>query len=132
MRKNAIEEETTISVNWQDGSEYSGEILNGKPHGQGKYIWPDGDKYVGSWMHGARHGLGCHSRRNGFVYLGEFKKNLPDGDGFYVGPDGTCYSGKWVQGVQQGKGTLRDKKEGLLYFGDWSNGSPKLARKTTL
>ena len=69
--------------------------------------------------------------RNGFVYIGEFKKNLPDGEGFYVGPDGTCFSGKWVQGVQQGKGTLRDKRKGLIYFGDWCNGSPKLAGKTT-
>ena len=66
-----------------------------------------------------------------FVFIGEFKKNLPDGEGFYVGPDGICYSGKWVEGVQQGKGSLRDKKEGLIYFGEWCNGSPKLARNTT-
>ena len=131
MRENVKETERTITVDWQDGSKYSGEIENGKPHGQGKYTWPDGDEYVGRWMNGARHGLGCHSRRNGFVYIGEFKKNLPDGEGFYVGPDGTCFSGKWVQGVQQGKGTLRDKRKGLLYFGDWCNGSPKLAGKTT-
>ena len=131
MTGNLQKTDSTVTVDWQDGSTYVGEIKNGKPHGHGKYTWPDGDEYIGRWIHGARHGLGCHSRRNGFIYIGEFKKNLPDGEGFYVGPDGTCYSGKWVKGVQQGRGTLRDKKEGLLYFGDWFNGSPKLSGKTT-
>ena len=110
MRENVKETEKTITVDWQDGSKYSGEIMNGKPHGQGKYTWPDGDEYVGRWINGARHGLGCHSRRNGFVYIGEFKKNLPDGEGFtldqteHVSPEsGSRACSK--------KGTLRDKEK---------------------
>jgi hypothetical protein len=29
------------------GEKYSGDFLNGEPHGQGSYAWPGGDRYVG-------------------------------------------------------------------------------------
>ena len=103
---------------WEDGSSYDGDIMDGKPDGQGTYIWPDGDKYVGAWKNGQREGLGCHSRTNGFIFIGEFHNNLPHGEGFYVGPDGICYSGTWVLGKQQGKGMLKDQNEGVIFF--WS------------
>ena len=116
---------------WKDGSKYEGEILNRKPDGQGTYIWPDGDKYVGAWKNGQREGLGCHSRANGFIFIGEFHHNVPHGEGFYVGPDGTCYSGTWKVGKQQGKGVLRDRNEGIIFYGEWQEGSPKCSKFVT-
>ena len=122
----------TAYFTWEDGSSYDGEIFDGKPDGQGTYIWPDGDKFIGTWKKGKRNGLGCHSRKNGFIFIGEFKNNLPHGNGFYVGPDGTSYSGTWVAGKQQGKGFLRDSKDGIIFYGKWKAGFPKLTKTNNL
>ena len=43
------EEENLREINYDDGSKYIGDIVNGKRHGQGVYIWPDGRKYVGEF-----------------------------------------------------------------------------------
>ena len=46
----ALQEEKKVrEINYDDGSKYIGEILNGKRHGEGAYIWPDGRKYVGEF-----------------------------------------------------------------------------------
>ena len=46
----AVHEEKEVrEINYDDGSKYIGEIVNGKRHGQGAYIWPDGRKYVGGF-----------------------------------------------------------------------------------
>jgi hypothetical protein len=43
------EEKELREINYDDGSKYIGDIVNGKRHGQGAYIWPDGRKYVGGF-----------------------------------------------------------------------------------
>jgi hypothetical protein len=43
------EEKKSQEINYDDGSKYIGDIVNGKRHGQGVYIWPDGRKYVGEF-----------------------------------------------------------------------------------
>lgn len=43
------EEKELREINYDDGSQYIGEIVNGKRHGQGAYYWPDGRKYVGGF-----------------------------------------------------------------------------------
>ena len=35
--------------NEDSDGKYIGEIINGKPNGQGTYTFPDGKKYVGEW-----------------------------------------------------------------------------------
>ena len=37
--------EERVSVKWEDGSSYEGDLLDGKFHGQGVYVWPNGDKF---------------------------------------------------------------------------------------
>ena len=121
---------TNGSFRWKDGSTYEGEVWSGQPDGYGVYTWPDEDKYTGLWEKGKRQGLGCQSRKNGFIFIGEFQNNVPHGEGFYVGPDGICYSGFWANGKQQGEGLLRDRMEGVLYFGPWEQGFPKTDKFT--
>lgn len=43
------EEKKSREINYDDGSKYIGDIVNGKRHGQGAYIWADGRKYVGGF-----------------------------------------------------------------------------------
>ena len=53
----------------------------------------------------------------------------PTGAAAQVGPDGICYSGTWVLGKQQGKGMLKDQNEGVIFFGQWQRGFPKLSNQ---
>ena len=34
---------------YSNGSNYEGEFLNNKPHGNGNYIWANGESYNGEW-----------------------------------------------------------------------------------
>ena len=43
------EEKELREINYDDGSQYIGDIVNGKRHGQGTYIWADGRKYIGGF-----------------------------------------------------------------------------------
>jgi hypothetical protein len=43
------EEKKSREINYDDGSKYIGDIVNGKRHGQGAYIWADGRKYIGGF-----------------------------------------------------------------------------------
>ena len=116
--------EERVSVKWEDGSSYEGDLLDGKFHGQGVYVWPNGDKFSGIWKNGKKDGNGCFSRPNGFVFIGLFSDDVPNGKGFYIGPDGTTFSGNWKGGEQNGHGILRDNDESIIYYGPWKNGAP--------
>ena len=70
-------------IKWsKDGDEenderYEGEILKGKPHGEGMIITPENFKrYVGSFKNGLPHGMGVRIENNGEKYEGEWKKGV--------------------------------------------------------
>src|SRR3569623_974365 len=48
-----------MSITLENGNVYTGELLDGKPHGKGvmKYI-DNGRTYEGGWSHGLRSGFG--------------------------------------------------------------------------
>ena len=52
---------------------YVGEIVSGKPHGQGTRTFTNGDKYVGEWKNGRPHGQGTGTLPDGRKYVGEYK-----------------------------------------------------------
>ena len=64
---------------------YVGDILNGKPNGQGTHTYPSGDKYVGEFKDGEYHGQGTFTFHDGSKYVGEFK-------------DGKVWNGKVYHG----------------------------------
>ncbi len=55
-----------------NGDVYVGEIVSGKPHGQGTITYA-GNKYVGEWSGGRWDGRGTYTRSDGEKYVGEFK-----------------------------------------------------------
>ena len=70
-------------IKWsKDGDEenderYEGEILKGKPHGEGMIITPENFKrYVGSFKNGLPHGMGVRIENNGEKYEGEWEKGV--------------------------------------------------------
>jgi hypothetical protein len=60
----------------KDGK-YLGEVVNGKPNGQGTLTYPDGEKYVGEWKDGKENGQGTYTFTNGKMWIGEFRKGQP-------------------------------------------------------
>ena len=106
-------------------SRYKGDVLDGKPHGNGIKLFVNGDYYDGEWRNGVFDGNGrlvCPATR--MVYDGNFKNGVPHGNGnFYyackipmltydVGRDVLnyldClrYEGNFVDGKRHGKGKM--------------------------
>ena len=119
-------------LTWND-SEYDGEFVEGKKHGQGTFTYPDGSKYVGDWQHDFKEGKGIMlsldaeydgswsgNRRHGrgkqisFIHPAECRKKYP-----HLHPD-ECrkvYEGDWVDGKRHGFGTF--SFDGSKYEGEW-------------
>ena len=47
-----------VSIQYTDGTEYTGHIHHGKYNGQGQFIYSDGTYYDGIWKEGIQHGKG--------------------------------------------------------------------------
>ena len=88
------------ALTYPDGSEYVGQVKNGKANGKGTLTWPDGRKYTGQWENGNRHGKGTMTVPNGPKYVGEFKDDHVHGKGILYNPDGSVHT----------KGTFQDGK----------------------
>ena len=97
----------------EDGVKYTGEAVDGLPHGQGTFTFPDGTKYVG-----------------------EFKDDKYHGQGTFTWPDGTRYVGEFRDAKMHGQGTLTwaggdkfvgESKEGNIWDGVYYLASGKIA-----
>ena len=113
----AASQTTTKTLEFSDGK-YTGEVLNNKPHGRGKYVWKWGDVsiYEGYYKDGQRNGLGMVTFRSGDIYVGNFVDDYRDGEGVMFWKHGDYYYGQYVHGKHEGKGSYYystgDKYEG--------------------
>lgn len=94
-----------------DRNVYKGDILDGKPHGQGELLYRTSGKYM---------------------YEGQFANGLPNGQGilYYTAKFGRFekYEGEFIDGEPSGKGTYCDRERN--YVGEIVNG--KMHGKGTL
>lgn len=88
-------ENESIAVDFPFGTvngTYSGEMLDGKPNGEGIFTLKDADGrefiYSGNWTDGILNGHGSSEIVNSFRVEGEFKDGVLDGEGRYYLPDG--------------------------------------------
>lgn len=58
----------------RDDSAHVGEVMDGKPNGQGTMTYANGAKYVGEWKEGAKHGWGIPWGKTGDKYAGEWRE----------------------------------------------------------
>lgn len=79
-------------IEFQDGSQYVGKILNGYPHGLGHMIFPDGTVYDGHFQFGVMHGDGHIRSPGGQEYIGRFSNGVKHGYGSLK----LTASGPWV------------------------------------
>lgn len=117
------------TVTYDDGSTYTGQVVNGKRHGQGLWqsrtgqyegqwqsdvqhgsghqTWSDGRVYDGQFENGKFAGKGrmvWHTQKGLLTYEGQYKDDLKHGTGKFVWADGRTYDGMWREGKRHGRG----------------------------
>ncbi|MDP5272790.1 stalk domain-containing protein [Chengkuizengella axinellae] len=131
------------TIDYEEGDQYIGQIVNEFRNGYGTYIWADGDMYAGEWIDGYYSGYGTYTFQHGDVYEGDFLYEESHGQGTYTWSNGDQYIGEWKNDLYNGNGKfiyangdiyegefLNEKKhgygrityyEGTVYEGYWDN-----------
>ncbi len=92
-----------------------------QPHGKGKADYGDGSQYSGDFMNGYPEGTGTFSFSNGDKYEGQFKGGKFNGKGVYkTKKEGKVLDCTWVNGKCEGKGTMT-AKGGIKYEGSFKD-----------
>lgn len=126
----SMESHSVQFLEWQDGSKYYGNIVNGCRHGKGIFIWSNGSRYDGEWFKNEMHGSGTlllvssmdYGSTNWKWYNGNFQNGKYHGDGIFNWPDGSIYEGQWKQSRPHGYGSY-ESKAGGKYIGEWRYGT---------
>ncbi len=88
----------SAEVEFESGSRYVGDFVDGLYEGQGEYTYSDGEGYVGAFLDGKFHGQGTYTYANGDKYVGEFKRGKKSGRGVYTRADGSIERGVFLDG----------------------------------
>ena len=118
---NSFSQDAGQIITYPDGSQYIGQVINGKPTGNGRIQWANGDAYEGQWRNEQPHGSGSKTFFDGSVYKGEFVAGKQQGQGKLTYPDGTIYVGEWYGDAPNGLGKFIFNQagiyEGAVYVG---------------
>lgn len=108
----------TRTIRLKDGSKYTGELVDGIPHGPGTLKSTNGMTYKGEFVRG-RLPEGTIDAPKQFYYRGELDQFLrPHGQGEIHWVDGRKYTGEFDQGQAHGKGKLTFG-DGKVYQGEF-------------
>ncbi|MFP4511203.1 MAG: NlpC/P60 family protein, partial [Spirochaetaceae bacterium] len=93
----------TGSVDEQEAIEfargtYTGELVDGEPHGRGSMIMRNGDRYAGQFVSGLFEGQGVYVWQNGDRYEGQFRAGEMHGQGRFTRSGGSVTTGEWDMG----------------------------------
>lgn len=111
-----------------DGSTYVGDIVDGKPHGNGTLTYSGSDehgrlRYDGGFQNGERSGRGHLIWRDGREYIGEWAKNGMNGKGKFIyafNSENVSDEGDFQNGKLHGQGT-RIQRNRNWYKGTFVN-----------
>ncbi len=119
------------NVQFDKGSivgEYTGEIYEGVPYGNGCFSYYDDGIYViydGEFEDGEITGKGSMLFEDGTKYEGEFESGILDGYGVIYNPAGyTTKAGNFVAGKLNGEGTIYDELGVEIYSGRFASDIP--------
>lgn len=87
---------------YANGAIYQGNLIDGRPEGEGTIIFPDGSRYEGSWRGGAYNGWGKYFFASGAVFEGMWAKSTMEGEGKLTVNTEESYRGTWRCGKKQG------------------------------
>lgn len=71
-RGEALKKQKSGTINFEDGSVYTGQLKKGVPNGQGTLIYSDTSTYTGQFKDGLPHGTGRFEDVDGTVFDGQF------------------------------------------------------------
>ena len=100
------------------GGSYTGYLVRGVKHGQGKWVREDGTVWEGTFNYGKFTGTGNYIYESGAVYTGEWVNGKLHGKGTMTWANGDIYTGDFVEGKRTGKGTMT-WANGAKYTGDF-------------
>lgn len=101
---------------------YSGDMLNGNPHGNGNMTLPDGRIYQGEFFNGKPHGKVERADIRNATYSGELFAGKLHGIGKIIKKNGEEYEGRFFDGSYHGHGKVT--KENKSYVGEFFRGRP--------
>ena len=105
---------------YEDGSSYNGEVLNGKKHGRGILQYADGSKYEGEWEDGEKSGYGTQTQPDGDVlYEGEWSNGKYHGSGILFNPAVEKNEEAFDYSSFSSLGNNWEKYEGEFEYGRW-------------
>ena len=108
---------------------YEGELVKGKPHGQGKLTFEKfDDKYESSFEGVFEEGIPIEGKftwgYDGTIFDGKFdKENSRSGKGRIIYRDGSEYVGEWYLDEKYGQGTMVFSN-GTEFTGHWHDNCP--------
>ena len=111
--------EEPCSIQFPDGTTYTGTIINNEITGEGKYVFEDGSTYEGEVLNGLRHGKGIFKSKNGIYYEGEWKNGLKNGKGKII-QGNMELEGEWKNDILNGKCRIK-WKSGNIFDGILQN-----------
>ena len=102
-------------LTFNDGTRYTGDYVNGLPHGRGLMVYSNGAVYDGEWKEGRREGAGQYFQPSGALMSGTWHLGHLV-QGVSVDANGNRYAGTFMNGKFNGKGAL------FLKDGSWGQG----------
>jgi hypothetical protein len=112
-------------ISYDDGY-YTGEQLNGKPHGKGMYVFNNGNWWDGNFVQGKLHGFGkqyyADAKR---LDSGEYSHGMRVGKGKMQWESGDWYEGEWNDDGSHGQGQQYIAQYGRTDIGHFHNGKRK-------
>eukprot|EP00350_Pseudokeronopsis_sp_OXSARD2_P007106 CAMPEP_0170548592 /NCGR_PEP_ID=MMETSP0211-20121228/6870_1 /TAXON_ID=311385 /ORGANISM="Pseudokeronopsis sp., Strain OXSARD2" /LENGTH=194 /DNA_ID=CAMNT_0010854203 /DNA_START=510 /DNA_END=1090 /DNA_ORIENTATION=- len=95
---------------------YIGNFFKGKKNGKGRFQWNDGSYYEGDFVDGHFQGFGRYYFADlDKYYEGEFRFSNMEGRGIETWNDGKRYEGDFKNGKKDGQGDVRVAKWGEVY-----------------
>ena len=104
------------TLNFPDGTKYTGTMKNGEISGEGTYTFANGSTYTGQVLNGLRHGKGTFTSLDGIFYEGEWRNGLKHGKG-KIKQEGMELEGEWEEGDLKGKCRIK-WKSGNIFEGE--------------
>ena len=119
INQKKIEKSIRLTVDETNGT-YTGDRVDGKKDGKGKYEWNNGCIYEGEFKDDEINGKGKLTYTNKEIYEGNFDNGKKDGKGKYTFSNGDVYDGEWKEDKLEGNGTYTFSN-GEKYVGEFVN-----------
>lgn len=100
---------------------YTGPMVDGEPHGRGKYVYHSGSGYEGEFVRGRFHGQGVYTDKEKNRWIGTYVLGKLEGEAKILYADGGRFQGRFENDIREGFGTMM-WADGSRYSGDFRNG----------